>query len=1628
MSMARICAMIAALLLPVLAGGPAAAQTAPAGDQGLLVLYGPLAPTREGDTDRREQIFFSVPSTLRDRLYLRIFDPEVSGENDFAYGGTADSETTFRLFGGAGAYSDADRPARQENGARAPARADRTPITGPGDLVRGTAFGNDSRTDGRWVTLTPLRAQQGEQIGDRSYFRIDIQGTGGNDGNVYSVALSLSRDRNRAPEGLDMFAYQPTVRWRARQPATQIWFRPESPGPYTVQTFDAANGTVTVVTDFADLPVAVSGQDFWSVDHVETDEDNLALSLLGGQETPNDVTMAVFDAAGDPVALEMPPRLGLSPPRPLAQASARPLADCRSVAFDASPTRGRIPMSFLWDFGDGTTSPDPVIAHRYTDPGRYTARLEVLESGTRPGRGDALELPVHVRNAPVAVPGGDITVAPGQVLTFDGTRSIPSDSPIARYRWTFGDGTVAEGAMAQKSYPAPGRYRAVLRVEDNSAHPCSFGVETRRVTVNFAPVAEAGTDQSAIVGQAVPFDGTASYDVDGRIAHYRWDMGDGTQLDGASVSHVYDRSGQYRVMLTVTDDSGVSNGTARDFMDVAVNAPPRPTFTIPPRSLSVSEIGTLDATGSVDADGQIISYLWDFGDGAMGEGPVVNYAWTRSGVFHVTLTVIDDSGTASALQTAEMDIRIDAAPVANAGADQYVTASEVRFDGSGSVDTDGRVMSWEWDFGDGGTGTGPSVTHAYQSTGTYQVALVVRDDSGAPLNTDRDTMIVSINESPIADAGPPQTVAPGEEFVVSGRASIDPDGEIATYVWDFPNGSSVQGQRAAYAIAAPGLHRIRLTVYDDFEGGAADDESEVLITVNAPPVSVAGTDRLVAPGDQIVFDGGQSFDSDGQITRHVWEFDDLATPLEGLRVERSYPEPGVYSVQLIVTDDAGVRNSTALDDLTVRVNHAPVADAGADINSDRLFIELDASGSSDADGDTLIYQWDFGDGSPPAYGAKVTHVYPRSGVYPATLRVDDGTGLSNATAIAATTISINSRPVANAGGNQDVCSGEPILFDASDSTDPDGGLLLYAWDFGDGTTSDLINPTKTYERPGVYPVTLSVRNETGTQRGSDLDRIAALVREGPIADAGGDRTVCTNQRVRFDGSQSTDSDGAVNDFAWTFGDGNTGRGETPVHIFRKPGTYSVTLTITGETTGSCSPLDTDVARIDVVAAPNLDVIGPDRAAAGMAAFYKASLDDLQGASPNGFTWDFGDGATATGDSAEHVFAEPGEYLVTLTTDLTGGNAGCSTLSAVRKVIVNEAPMALIDGPDAMAAGQAVTFDGSMSMDNDGAITAHEWDFGDGTRARGVLAAHTFAGPGQYDVRLTVTDDAGVGNSIVVASKKVQVNPAPTAGLQAPPPICPGVATPWTVNVADTTTVDWAFGDGTTAAGATVSHTFERSGLYPVLVRMNDGKGLPNSRLSEEVYVRVNSAPTALAGPDRIVCPGQAVTFDAGSSGDLDGTLTDYVWEFSDGVVMRGKLVERTFDTAADLRVRLTVRDDSGAELCGAGTDDARILVNSTPVVDAGPDITVPVGAAHDVTRFDASGASDADGQGLRISWNFGDGTVVAGAIARHRFSTAGDYTVTVRAQDTTGLACGIGADTMTVRAVAREVLSSVNLD
>jgi PKD repeat protein len=526
-----------------------------------------------------------------------------------------------------------------------------------------------------------------------------------------------------------------------------------------------------------------------------------AVVFGGGDEMPNDVTFEIRDQDGRALPIQLPARVWRPNARPLPEADVELLANCFSVAFDASRSTDPDgePLSYLWDFGDGESASGRAVVHGYDGPGAYRATLRVSDASGQVGAGARRDFEVFVKRPPLAVAGDDLMVAPGETVTFDGTRSLDGERPIARYLWDFYDGGQGEGPNASHSFEHPGRYLVTLRVEDDTPAPCNFSIDQQIVQVNVAPVAVAGDDRRVSVDQEIVLEGGRSYDVDGQIVEHLWDLGDGTTLAEPSGRHAYGAPGTYRVTLSVRDDSDVANSLATDSFEVLVNAPPVAEAG-PDRHVAIGEVITFDAGASTDPDGALVEHLWDFGDGAHGDGDVVQYAYRGSGVYPVTLTVRDNSGSRTSTDSDRLTVVVNEPPVADAGEDQLVTSSEVHFDGTGSRDADGGIASYEWDFGDGASGAGATPVHVYRKPGRYLVRLTVTDESGTVRSSASDSLWVTVNAAPIADAGPDLVGAPGQELSFAAAGSLDPDGDVAQYLWQFKEGATAtQGSGARSA-------------------------------------------------------------------------------------------------------------------------------------------------------------------------------------------------------------------------------------------------------------------------------------------------------------------------------------------------------------------------------------------------------------------------------------------------------------------------------------------------------------------------------------------------------------------------------------------------------------------------------------------------------------------------------------------------------------------------------------------------------------------------------------------------------------------------------------------------------------
>ena len=264
----------------------------------------------------------------------------------------------------------------------------------------------------------------------------------------------------------------------------------------------------------------------------------------------------------------------------------------------------------------------------------------------------------------------------------------------------------------------------------------------------------------------------------------------------------------------------VGNGAKTSTYDYTVktppNLPPVANFSESAETVLTGEVIHFNASDSYDPDGYIESYFWDFGDGTniTVTSAFVDHVYADDGVYTVTLTVTDNNGsTATATSTKTVSNR---PPVASftENATTVLTEEIIRFDASSSEDSDGYIISYLWDFGDGTTAFGVKVNHAYEDDGVYTVTLTVIDDDGATASTSAVKTVS--NRPPVASFTENATeVEKGEVIHFDASESYDLDGDIVSYFWDFGDGTNATDVTVDHAYAEDGNYTVTLTVTDD---------------------------------------------------------------------------------------------------------------------------------------------------------------------------------------------------------------------------------------------------------------------------------------------------------------------------------------------------------------------------------------------------------------------------------------------------------------------------------------------------------------------------------------------------------------------------------------------------------------------------------------------------------------------------------------------------------------------------------------------------------------------------------------------------------------------------------------------
>jgi hypothetical protein len=812
------------------------------------------------------------------------------------------------------------------------------------------------------------------------------------------------------------------------------------------------------------------------------------------------------------------------------------------------------------------------------------------------------------------------------------------------------------------------------------------------------PLANAGLDRTATLGDAVTLDGSLSSAPDGSPLTYLWALEIKPEGSGAFLSHpasvrptfLVDVSGSYVLSLVVR--SGAQESTP-DYVVVTVANRPPVADAGPDASGRVGEVAVLDGTQSFDPDFDRLDYQWTFivkpdcsrATLAATDSASADFVLDCPGAYLAALQVSD--GFASSRDWV-LVTTVNAAPTAHAGADQTtVSGRSVRLDGSRSSDRDANPLTYAWSIASRPAGSLALLVQADTAfpsfvpdvQGAYRVRLVVND---GVLDSVADTVVIStINSAPLAEAGPDQRVVAGDIVRLDASRSTDPDSQMLRFTWTFasrpPSSSAALDNttalRPSFVADAPGSYDLRLTVHDGLVTSAADVVR--VTTDNAAPVADAGFDQTVPVGSLVRVSGAGSTDADGAELGFRWAMigqptGSTAALFNVMAVRPAFiPDvPGTYILQLIVTDGGAISEPDTV--IVTTENVAPRADAGPDqtIPAGNTAV-LDAAGSQDANDDPLTYHWALvarpaGSNARVVPDTAVTALTADvAGTYVMSLAVSDSTLTSAPDTVVITTE--NSVPVADAGPYQEPPAGTVVTLDGSGSSDADAAPLLYRWSFivrpfnSRASLSDPASPTPTFlaDVAGTYIAQLIVNDFFTSSQPSTVLIVAVNRRnDPPTADAGPDQRIAPGSGVQLDGSASTDPDDDTLTYRWTL---TTPPGSSavlddtnsvaPTFVADVRGTYDAQLVVND---GEFSA--TDAVRIAANQRPAAEIAADATATVGDVVTLDGQGSSDPDSDPLTYAWTLTRPANSTaplsnGQSAQASFVADveGEYVVEL---------------------------------------------------------------------------------------------------------------------------------------------------------------------------------------------------------------------------------------------------------------------------------------------------------------------------------------------------------------------------------------------
>jgi gliding motility-associated-like protein len=748
----------------------------------------------------------------------------------------------------------------------------------------------------------------------------------------------------------------------------------------------------------------------------------------------------------------------------------------------------------------------------------------------------------------------------------------------------------------------------------------------------------------------------------------------------------------------------------------------------------------------------------------------------------------------------------------------------------------GNPDQWWWEFGDGSTSILQNPSHIYQDTGLFSIRLIIFN------NRCRDTSFVTDYVRilpPVARFNYAVNCGLNKQEIQFTDQSVAP----LTWAWDFGDGTTSTAQNPIHTYAALGTYTVTLLVTN---GGCSHQVQHSITLVDEAPDFIASP-QTICRNESIQFTG-INFNA-ANIVSYNWDFGDgnssaLSNPAH------SYPNSGNYTIRLIITDINGCRDTLQRNNF-IRVNGP---DASFTINQGQICLNnsISLTNTSSTDGVNALtgVQWDMGNGYIiNSLTNPFIYTYPSAGTYNIKLTVTDASGCMDT--ITQNNLATVFNPDAKFIADTLSCPGSLVTF--TNQSTGGSGAETYAWNFGDGNTSNQVSPTHSYASVGTYTVKLVMSEPIGCIDSSSLViRIDTPRASFTVNDT---LTICQPFEAKFTNNSSY----VLNAANWDFGDGFTSTDINPTHFYVVPGNYVARLIV--QSPGNC--FDTAYQNIRIGRDTGSITYGPLDNCAPLTVSFQVRTDF-----PLTYTWDFGNGHTlVTTDSNQVHTYEPGIFIPKI---IIKDQFGCSGIIEGVDSIKSYGSIPNFGADTALFCdrGTVQFIDSSYSSDT---ITGYLWDFGDGNTSTSITApAHTYTAPGLYNVKLTITTAHGCIDSIVKTAL-VKVVPSPQINIIGDTSYCMPASFLLQGELLnpDTSVVNWRWDIDGQIFNVQNPPAINRAAADTVFAQLVATNGTGCTDTSYKIIV-VHPLPAVNAGNDTTICLGTFATLNP------TGAVT-YLW-------------------------------------------------------------------------------------------------------------------------------------------------------